>query len=277
MGHLWTRFLERSPLFRACFRFIRRISNGAIALSLLLSLGLGLTACQAPPGEISLGRGTKAPALIYTYRDRPSANGIGKQYQGREIAKVMGHREALWLERPGRERSEQPEMAIAALDLQPTDIVADIGAGTGYFSFRIAPLVPEGQVFAVDIQPEMIDILEFLKQEDQVENVTPILGSIDSPNLPTSSVDLVLMVDAYHEFEFPYEMMQGVVEALKPGGRVALIEYRQENPWVPIKGLHKMTQRQVRREMQAVSLEWQSTFDGLPQQHLLLFRKPERN
>lgn len=210
------------------------------------------------------------------YQSRPihSPDGIGKFYKGREIAKVMGHTEALWLERSSREVEEQPTKLVSALNLKPTDVVADIGAGTGYFSFRIAQKVPLGKVLAVDIQPEMLDIIEFLKKENQITNVEPILASVTDPNLPLNSVDLALMVDAYHEFSHPYEVMKGVVKGLKPGGRVVLIEYRRENPFIPIKALHKMTQKQVCKEMSAVGLIWQETKNILPTQHLMVFEKP---
>lgn len=210
---------------------------------------------------------------IYQQRVVHSLDGIGKFYLGREIAKVMGHTEALWLERPSREITEQPQQVIDALNLKPTDIVADIGAGTGYFSFRIASLVPQGKVLAVDIQPEMIDILKFLKTENKISNVEPVLANIDNPNLPSESIDLALMVDAYHEFEYPREVMEGIVLALKPGGRVVLVEYRGENPLIPIKSIHKMKQSQVRKEMKAVGLQWRETKKFLPQQHLMIFEK----
>lgn len=179
-----------------------------------------------------------------------------------------------WLERPNRERDERPENAIAALNLQPTDVVADIGAGTGYFSFRMADRVPEGKVFAVDVQPEMLEAIEFLKTENQITNVESVLGTQTDPKLPESSIDLALMVDAYHEFSYPREMMQGIINALKPTGRVVLLEYRRENPLIPIKGLHKMTQRQAKKEMKAVGLEWIETLEVLPSQHLMIFQKP---
>lgn len=212
---------------------------------------------------------------IYQERTIHSPDGIGKFYLGREIAKVMGHQEMWWLERPNRNSDERPETAIAALNLQPTDVVADIGAGTGYFSFRIASRVPQGKVFAVDVQPEMLDALNFLRTENQITNVESILGTETDPNLPKSSIDLALMVDAYHEFAYPREMMQVIVTALKPSGRVVLVEYRRENPLIPIKGLHKMTQRQAKKEMKAVGLEWVETQEVLPSQHLMVFQKPE--
>jgi SAM-dependent methyltransferase len=212
---------------------------------------------------------------VYQERVIHSSDGIGKFYMGREIAKVMGHTEALWLERPSREVTEQPQQVVEALDLKPTDVVADIGAGTGYFSFRISPLVPEGKVLAVDIQPEMLDIIDFLEKENNMTNVEPILGSVTDPNLPQESVDLALMVDAYHEFEYPKEMMEGIVRSLKPGGRVVLVEYRRENPLIPIKALHKMSQKQARQEMKAVGLQWLETKHFLPEQHLMVFQKPK--
>ena len=191
---------------------------------------------------------------------------------GREIAQVMGHTGAGWLERPSREAEEQPQRVVNALDLKPTDVVADIGAGTGYFSFRISSLVPQGKVLAVDVQPEMLEIVDLIKQERNITNVESILGSVTDPHLPDGSVDLALMVDVYHELSYPKEMMEGVVKALKPDGRVVLVEYRGENPFLPIKALHKMTQRQVRKEMQAVGLQWQETKNFLPQQHLMVFK-----
>ncbi len=212
---------------------------------------------------------------VYQERVIHSTDGIGKFYMGREIAKVMGHTEVLWLERLSREMTEQPQQVVEALDLKPTDVVADVGAGTGYFSFRISPLVSQGKVLAVDIQPEMLDIIDFLKQENQISNVEPILGSVTDPNLPDESVDLALIVDAYHEFEYPKEMMEGIVRSLKSGGRVVLVEYRRENPLIPIKALHKMTQKQAKKEMKAVGLQWLETQELLPQQHLMVFQKPK--
>ena len=204
-----------------------------------------------------------------------SRDGIGKFYLGREIAQVMGHQAMMWLERPSREIQEQPLAVVNALDLKPTDTVADIGAGTGYFSFRIASLVPKGKVLAVDIQPEMLDVIEGLKNQKQVTNIETVLGEVDNPHLPKNSVDLVLMVDAYHEFAYPREMMEKIFSSLKIGGRVILVEYRRENPLIMIKALHKMTQKQVKKEMKAVGLKWINTQDFLPQQHVMSFTKPD--
>lgn len=208
----------------------------------------------------------------YKIRSSHSRDGIGKIYMGREIAQVMGHQGAAWLERSSRGLAERPQQAIAMLELQPTDTVADIGAGTGYFTFRMAAQV--AQVYAVDMQPEMLEIMASIQSERRVKNVVRVLGDPQDPHLPPNTIDLALMADAYHEFDHPQEMMRAIVAALKPGGRVALLEYKAENPLIPIKRLHKMTQRQVRRELAAVGLEFVQNQSGLPQQHLLIFRKP---
>lgn len=240
-----------------------------IVLILVIFFGLMLSGWQ-----IQIPTAVAESDEVYQERVIHSTDGIGKFYMGREIAKVVGHTEVLWLERPGRELAEQPEQVLEALNLKPTDVVADIGAGTGYFSFRISSRVPEGKVLAVDLQPEMLDIITFLKQENNITNVEPVLGNLTDPNLPQESIDLALMVDAYHEFEYPKEMMEGIVRSLKLGGRVALVEYRRENPFIPIKALHKMTQKQVHKEMEAVGLQWLETQPFLPQQHLMVFEKP---
>ena len=209
------------------------------------------------------------------YRQKAIHNpdGIGKYYMNREIAQVMGHQAMMWLERPSRVTEEKPDLTVEELDLQPDDVVADIGAGTGYFSFRMAQQVPEGKVYAVDIQPEMLDAISFLKEDKNIDNVETVLGTEQKPNLPPESIDLAFMVDAYHEFAYPREIMEGIVEALKPGGRVVLLEYRKENPMIMIKPLHKMTQKQVKKELKAVGLKWQETKQFLPEQHFLVFSK----
>ncbi|MEB3826743.1 class I SAM-dependent methyltransferase [Phormidium sp. CCY1219] len=233
----------------------------------LLVLGVMLNGCGTDM-KTAAESGT-----IYQHKTIPSSDGIGKIYMGREIAKVMGHRGAAWLERDSREREEKPSLLREALELKRTDIVADIGAGTGYISFQMSEMVPEGKVLAVDIQPEMLDILEGLKKEKQITNVETILGSETNPNLPESTIDLGIMVDAYHEFNYPREMMEGIVKALKPDGRVVLVEYRGENPLLMIKRLHKMTQKQVKKEMEAVGLQWRGTKEMLPKQHVMIFEK----
>ncbi|MDJ0862592.1 MAG: class I SAM-dependent methyltransferase [Gammaproteobacteria bacterium] len=204
----------------------------------------------------------------------PSRDGIGKRYMGREISRVMGHRGARWLERPSRVREELPELVVEHMELQPAQVVADIGAGTGYFTLRISSRLPEGRVYAVDIQQEMLDILRRRLQKHSVKNVVPVLATVTDPGLPPNSLDAALLVDAYHEFSHPFEVMQGVAAALKPGGRLFLVEYRGEDRSVPIKPLHKMTEAQARREMAAVGLRWRKTLDFLPTQHFMVFDKP---
>lgn len=204
----------------------------------------------------------------------PSRDGIGKVYMGREISHVMGHRGAAWLERPTREREERTDLLIGRLPLAADDVVADIGAGTGYFSIPIARRVPEGKVLAVDIQQEMLDIIERRKRNGAPANIEPVLGTITDPNLPSNGVDLILLVDAYHEFSHPWEMGTAMADALKPGGQLILVEYRAEDPGVPIKPLHKMTEAQSVKEMRAIGLEHVRTEDFLPQQHFMVFEKP---
>lgn len=219
----------------------------------------------------------KESASWYETR-RASRDGIGKIYMGREISHVMGHLGAGWLERPERERDERTDLLIDNLELDPDHVVADIGAGTGYFAFPISARVPQGKVLAVDIQPEMLAIIESRKQaglsETSWQNIETVLGTEDNPNLPDNAVDLIYMVDAYHEFAYPREMGEAMVKALKPGGRIALVEYRMEDRSVPIKRLHKMSEAQSRKEMAALGLTWIETKDILPQQHLMIFEKP---
>jgi len=221
-----------------------------------------------------------ASTLIYAaenpgYLNDPvrRTTGIGKFYMGREISFVMGHQAAGWLNRPGRIKEEMPDDVVANMNLKPNEVVADIGAGSGYFSFRIAKLVPQGRVLSVDIQQEMLDIIELRKEEDGVKNITGILGEIDNPRLEIESIDAAIMVDAYHEFSHPFEMINGIYNALRPGGRIFLLEYRGEDETVPIRPLHKMTQKQVIKEMEIFGLQWTETLDFLPWQHMMVFTK----
>ena len=210
----------------------------------------------------------------YEFRQEHDPNGIGKFYMGREIAHVMGHEGADWLERPERETEEKGDLLIEALKVKPGEVVADIGAGTGYHTRRLARKVgSSGKVLAVDIQPEMLVLLTNKLSAAGITNVQPVLGTLTDPKLPSASVDLVLMVDVYHELSHPFEMMEAVCKALKPGGRVAFVEFRAEDPTVPIKPVHKMTQAQVRKEMSVHPLSWIETLPDLPWQHVVLFQK----
>jgi ubiquinone/menaquinone biosynthesis C-methylase UbiE len=211
----------------------------------------------------------------YEIRADHDRNGIGKFYMGREIAHVMGHQAADWLERPEREKEERTDLLIEALNLKPGDIAADIGAGTGYISERMARKVGEtGLVYAEDIQPEMIDLLNDKLRSKGIKNVKPLLGDLTDPKLPPAGVDLIIMVDVYHELDQPYEMTEAMIRGLKPGGRLVFVEFRKEDPEVPIKEVHKMSEAQVKKEMSAFpSLEWVETSKVLPQQHIIFFRK----
>ena len=252
-----------------CLSPCDRLSAGFAAAPRLLLLSLGL-ACLPPN---AWAQGTN----LYELRHDHDPDGIGKFYRGREIAQVMGHQAADWLERPGRAQEELPGLLVEQLNVRPGQTVADIGAGTGYMTRRLAKLVgPTGKVFAEDIQPEMLQLLTNHAAEPSLLNVVPILGTVTNPELPAASVDLALMVDVYHEFDFPFQMMAGICNALKPGGRVVFVEYRGEDPAVPIKPLHKMTEAQVRKEMAVQPLDWVETIRVLPRQHIIVFRKRVR-
>jgi SAM-dependent methyltransferase len=203
-----------------------------------------------------------------------SPDGIGKFYQGREIAAVMGFEAAPWLERSSRASEERPDLLVEELHLQHGMTVADIGAGSGYLSRRMAPLVEPGRVFAVDVQPQMVALLTELSHKPEFRNLVPIQGDTDDVKLPPASIDIAVLVDVYHELAYPYEIMGSLIRALKPGGRVVLVEYRGEDPTVPIKPLHKMSEVQVRREMRVLRLTWERTSERLPLQHIIVFRKP---
>ncbi|MFQ5512877.1 MAG: class I SAM-dependent methyltransferase [Myxococcota bacterium] len=208
----------------------------------------------------------------YKYREEHDRNGTGKFYLGREIARTTGPETATWQERPTREREQRPDLLIDNLDLEPDDVVADVGAGTGYHSFRIATHVPKGRVIAVEIDPEWLRLIQQKAERLGVRNVETRLGTEMDPGLEPSSVDLVLMVDVYHELLYPVEMMREIRRALRPGGRVVLVEYRLEDPDVRVMRVHKMSEAQARRELEAAGLVWVRNVDVLPQQHLLVFR-----
>jgi SAM-dependent methyltransferase len=251
-----------------------------IRCALLAAVAFPLIACDppravqqtTPPPAATQSVGQREAEPIYGTCE-PGEGGSGKTYMGREISEVMGHFGVGWLERPEREREERTDLLIEALKLKPSDAVADIGAGSGYFTFRIAPRVGEGVVYATDIQQEMLDIVDERALEDGARNVKSILGRIDHCGLGKESVDIVLFVDAYHEFSHPREMMDSIVAALKPGGRVYLVEYRLEDPAVAIKERHKMSEKQARLEMEAVGLRFVENIGVLPQQHILVFSK----
>lgn len=241
------------------FRFSRALRGPVLALAALL---------------VNVGQAQEQKPLYTTRTATP--DGTGKIYYGREIAAYMTHAGAAWLDRPEREKEEQPELVIKALGLRQGEVVADLGCGTGYFSWRLGRQVGErGLVYGVEIQPEMLQLLDTKMRERGALNVTGVLGTPQDPNLP-EPVDLVLMVDVYHELSHPAEMMEAICERLKSGGRLALVEYRAEDPKVPIKPLHKMTEAQIKKEMADLPLQYVETVHTLPTQHMVIFRRLPR-
>jgi tRNA A58 N-methylase Trm61 len=192
---------------------------------------------------------------------------------GRQFAGVMGPGGADWLVRPEREQEEEPEKALAALEIAHGSVVADIGAGVGYFTWRLADVVgPTGKVYANDIQPEMIRMLTRNIKDRGLTNVEPVLGKIDDPRLPKGAVDLALLVDVYHEFSEPQKMLDHIRESLKPDGRLVLLEYRKEDPKVPIRPEHKMSVSEVKAEVEPEGFKLDKVLEILPRQHILIFR-----
>jgi ubiquinone/menaquinone biosynthesis C-methylase UbiE len=187
----------------------------------------------------------------------------------------MGPAGADWLVRPEREQEEQPEKAIAALEIPKGGTVADIGAGVGYYSWRLAEVVgPSGRIYANDIQPEMIRLLKQNIKAKSISNVIPVLGTVDDPKLPKNAIDLALLVDVYHEFSEPQKMLDRIRESLKPGGRLVLLEYRKEDPKVPIRPEHKMSVADVKAEVEPEGFELDKVIETLPWQHIIVFRRP---
>jgi membrane dipeptidase len=240
----------------------------AIRCLLLMSLVISSTAY----GQATTPDGDQR----YTFKENHDPNGIGKFYLGREIAYVMGFAGVNWLERDSREREEKLMLMVESLDLKEGDVVADIGCGSGVISRLMARKVGDtGRIMAVDVQDEMLNRLKENLDKEGIENVTPVKGTQKTANLKPNSIDLAIMVDVYHEFEFPYEMLKAISDALKPGGRVCFVEYRKEDPKVPIKLVHKMTEKQVIKEASqaGLNLKWQETVGVLPQQHMVFCTK----
>ncbi len=289
---LSTHILQRCPLHLTAARRLDGCHGGKTGPTLTgLLCGLLALALNSPcavavddpvpsakadvPARPSGEKKTKEPSRYKTRRDH-DPDGIGKFYMGREIAHVMGFQGIDWLERPEREQEESLVQRVDALKLEPGMIVADIGAGSGVLTLMMARKVgAAGKVLAVDVQQEMLDRLAGKLKLQKIDNVELIKGEERTPSLAKATVDLAIMVDVYHEFAFPYEMIQGIAAALKPGGRVVFVEYRKEDPAVPIKLVHKMTQKQVRREIEQAEfqLKWKETIGVLPRQHIIIFER----
>lgn len=234
-------------------------------LAILAAVTNALPAEEAP----------KPPGAIYETHGEHDKSGIGKFFMGREIAQVMGHQGADWLERPEREAEEKTDLLIDVLKFREGEVVADIGCGSGYISRKIAGKIGKtGIVYGVEIQQEMLDLLMKNMKRFEITTVKPMLGAIDDPKLPAASCDTMIMVDVYHEFDFPYEMINKMIDGLKVGGRIVFVEYRKEDPKVPIKEVHKMSEAQVKKEMTThPQLEFSETITTLPRQHVIIFKK----
>lgn len=252
---------------------ISAINKNNALLALKNTIGLLYLLIMVFPLYQCIGQNTVSNGE-YTYK-QDDPNGIGKWYKGREIAHVMGFQGMAWLERPEREDEENTTILLANMDIKADDSIADIGSGSGYHVFKMAPLAKKGLIYAVDIQDEMLDALQEKKDKGNVKNINLVKGSEKSVNLPENSVNKVLMVDVYHEFNYPIEMIASVEKALRADGKLFLIEYRGEDASVPIKKLHKMTELQAVKEMKAAGFKLERNIDNLPWQHCMVFVKDE--
>lgn len=230
---------------------------------------LSITSCK---GQTTSTQDSTPETVLYTYKSG-DPNGMGKWYMGRQIAHVMGFQGINWLERSEREEEENTTALLKNMDIQPDDVIADIGAGSGYHVFKMASLAQKGTIYAVDIQDEMVQTIIDRKNAGNISQVEPILGSSKDVRLPENSVDKILMVDVYHEFDFPVEMVASMRIALKRDGKIYLIEYRGEDDTVPIKKVHKMTEAQAIKEMEAAGFTLEKNIANLPWQHCMVFRK----
>lgn len=235
----------------------------AVRISFMLFIALPIWQCNGQDSNSSEN---------YIYKEG-SLNGTGKWYMGREIAHVMGFQGMEWLERPEREEEENTSKLLRNMEIATGDAIADIGAGSGYHVFKMALIAKEGNIYAVDIQDEMLEAIRRKKENSANRNITTIMGTTESVNLPENSVDKVLMVDVYHEFDHPIEMIASVKKALRPDGKLFLIEYRGEDDSVPIKKLHKMTEEQAVKEMKAAGMKLDRNISNLPWQHCMVFVK----
>lgn len=236
-------------------------------LSVLLAIFLSITLSHGQSQRLE-----KTAEQVYSFKT-PSPDGTGKVYLGREISSIMNFMGMSWLERASRQEEENTGLAIKNLPIDKKSVVADIGAGSGYYTFRIAPKVPEGKIYAVEIQDPAIQYLKERSKSLGFDNVITVKGSEKSPNLPVNSIDLAIMVDVYHELLYPQEVLQEIRKSLKPDGKLLLIEYRGEDPKVMIKRLHKMTVKQVTKELGANGFRLVENGQFMNIQHFLVFEK----
>ena len=242
-----------------------KLAAGAIIIFLLFSFGKCNTSRQDRKPFIN-------PQSNYTYHQH-SVDGTGKIYVNREIAQVIGAEGAAWFDRKSREKEENSNLVLEKMNLLPTSIVADIGAGTGYYTFKIAERVPNGKVYAVEIEDEMLRYLNNRKKELGSSNVEIIKGDAKSPHLANNSIDLAILIDVYHELQYPKEMMHNISKALKSDGKVLLLEYRAEDPKIEMNPLHKMSIEQINKEMAVNGFKLYYDGEFLPIQHFLLYQK----
>jgi len=200
-------------------------------------------------------------------------NGINKWYMGRQIAQVMSHYGIDWLERDERDLEENTSLLLKNLAVKPGMVIADIGAGSGYHSALLSKIVGNGKVFAVDVEPEMIAYLIKRIKQEKLSSIVPVLSTEQKLSLPENTVDMMLLVDVYHEFSYPYEMALSMLSAIKPGGKLVLVEFRSEDPAVPIKKIHKMSVSQAIKEFKAAGFTFEKNIDNLPWQHCMVFKK----
>lgn len=246
----------------------------ALATVLVAVGGQVLQGQHAVSRQVFFAAPQQSAQPVYETRQVHDPNGTGKFYMGREIAQVMGPAGIPWMDRPERENEERPTAVMDALELREGEVVADLGAGSGFFTLRMAPKVGKtGRVLAVDIQDEMLDAIRRRALALKVTNVEEVKAGETDPGLPANGVDLVLMVDVYHELAYPFEVMTRVRQALKHDGRVVFVEYRKEDPRVPIKEVHKMSVDQLEKEMKVVGLTRLRTVETLPLQHIVIFEK----
>lgn len=242
-----------------------------------LAISIFIVAASFAIASQESGKKQDPPANRYELKKDHDPYGTGKFYLGREIAQVMSYEGAGWLERPEREREEQAIKMLKSLEIKEGQTIADFGAGSGYHTMKLAKAVgPKGKVYAVDIQPQMLDIIGKRMRKDGIENIVLVQNNEKQAKLPDGKMDMVLMVDVYHELSYPYEVAEQLVKALKPGGRLVFVEFRLEDKKVPILDVHRMSIAQVKKEMEPFKdLKHAKTLNNLPWQHVIIFEKVE--